>query len=188
MTVTAQQKEAELQAELLRSTQRNEYKTSKNMREVLRDMFKPNDYVKIKNHLPYPVGWVYTNPEDEVIEQPSAATRRVTFGEPKSRILKSGQSVVVRGGEAYVALVRMFKQYAQVEGKYAQLSNNMPAIESFIGKAYQGLFTADDAMHVIDDEKAPKAQQEYESVDDQLGFKDEDEDIKPKTSAKKSRK
>lgn len=183
--VSVREQEAQLQAELMKATVRGgEHKTSKSIREVLRDMFDPTDYVKLKNFLDYPIGWVYTNPKDEKVEQPSASVRRVTFGQPKSRILKPGEVCVVMGGEAYVAIPRVFKQYAQQNGGLSKMSNSMPLMEEFISSMYLGKFDASDAMQVIDsgDEPVKKTKKSTkkavdvpmpDDVDNPLGFADE---------------
>lgn len=182
--VSVREQEAQLQAELMKATVRGgEHATSKSIREVLRDMFDPTDYVKLKNFLDYPIGWVYTNPKDEKVEQPSASVRRVTFGQPKSRILKPGEVCVVMGGEAYVAIPRVFKQYAQQNGGLS-MSSSMPLMEEFISRMYLGKFDASDAMQVIDSEDEPTKKTKKstkkavdvpmpDDVDNPLGFADE---------------
>jgi len=48
------------------------------IREALMEYFSPTDLVTIKNPFDFNTGWVYSDPKDIKIEQPSAETRRVT--------------------------------------------------------------------------------------------------------------
>lgn len=120
--------------------------------ETLHTYFAPTDLVTIKNPFDFDTGWVYSDPKDIVIEQPSAETRRV-YGigiDPetgkryqKTRILHAHESVVVQGWEAYVGLTRFFKQWVQSEYTNERLSgamNNPSVFKQFMDKVYDGIF------------------------------------------------
>ena len=81
--------------------------------EKLHSMFRRNDLVRIKNIDDKPSGYVFVNPDDELVERPDKATRRVTPGKPQAVVLQSGETKVVPGWQAYIALDRMWKEYAQ---------------------------------------------------------------------------
>ena len=118
----------------------------RSLRERLQDMFRGDDLVKIKNFTSYSVGWVYSDPKDINVEQPDKITRRITgIGRDyqKARVLKPGETKVVPGWEAYVGLVRFFKDYAQHEFKGETLQGAMNSYEEhtkFIEKAYLGVY------------------------------------------------
>lgn len=116
--------------------------------EELHTYFAPTDLVRVKNPFDFDTGWVYSDPKDIVVEQPSPETRRV-YGigvDPKTgrnyqktRILHAGEELVLQGWEAYVALTRFFKQWAQI--KYAPGDiNNMVRFHEFMDKVYCSVY------------------------------------------------
>ena len=54
--------EDSLTQDLDSSTRGTEVVSSRSMREILRGMFDPSDYVKLTNPFAYSMGWLYANP------------------------------------------------------------------------------------------------------------------------------
>lgn len=104
-------------------------------------MFRRNDLVRIKNIDDKPSGYVFVNPDDELVERPDRATRRVTPGKPQAVVLQSGETKVVPGWQAYIALDRMWKEYAQ---RRSSAERNMisddAARDVFLDKSFLGVF------------------------------------------------
>ena len=111
------------------------------MGEKLHDMFRRNDLVRIKNIDDKPSGYVFVNPDDELVERPDRATRRVTPGKPQAVVLQSGETKVVPGWQAYIALDRMWKEYAQ---RRSSAERNMISDDAerdvFLDKSFLGVF------------------------------------------------
>lgn len=110
--------------------------------ELLHTYFAPTDLVTVKNPFDFDTGWVYSDPKDITIEQPSPETRRVYgIGREfaKTRILHAGESVVLQGWEAYVGLTRFFKQWAQTVYGAGDM-NNPARFREFMNKAYGGIY------------------------------------------------
>lgn len=141
-----------MNAESLLEGVRGNNNQSKGIREVVAELFKPLDYVTITNFTDFDWGWVYTDPSEEVVSQPDSATRRVQFGPAKSRVLKPGESVIVPGWEAYIALTRCFKHYAQVRAQesesvtYGIVSQSSEEMDSFLRKAFGGIYNPNAAF------------------------------------------
>lgn len=134
------QAEQQLQEQLLAGVQGNQKQQGK-IRDQLREMFNPDDYVTIANPFDHVTGWAYVDPAEERAERPDKTTKRMHFGKPRTRILQPGQQVVIHGWEAYIALGRMFKEYAQSQGgNMIIVLTSQKEIESFLGKAYKGVF------------------------------------------------
>lgn len=170
-----QEVEQQLQEQLLAGVQGNQKQQGK-IRDQLREMFNPADYVTIANPFEHVTGWAYVDPAEEVNERPDKTTKRTTFGKPKTRILRVGEKVVIHGWEAYIALGRMFKEYAQSKGgSMIIVLNSQKEIESFLAKAYLGVFDPNAQLNAIN---AQQAAQEIEAakqpapapVADPLGF------------------
>ena len=122
--------------------------------EILHTYFAPTDLVTIKNPFNFDTGWVYSDPKDIQIEQPSPETRRVYgIGREfaKTRILHAGESVVLQGWEAYVGLTRFFKQWAQIE-KEPQAMNNMEFFRDFMRKVYVGIYDPNASLKTVETE------------------------------------
>ena len=122
--------------------------------ESLHKYFAPTDLVTIKNPFNFDTGWVYSDPKDITIEQPSPETRRVYgIGREfaKTRILHAGESVVLQGWEAYVGLTRFFKQWAQIE-KEPQAMNNMEFFRDFMRKVYVGIYDPNASLKTVETE------------------------------------
>lgn len=120
---------------------RGDNKTSKGIREAVGELFKPNELVTIRNPFDHTTGWVYVDPSDESIQQPDKATRRVEYGEPQARTIEPGEKVTIPGWEAYIALSRMFKEYAQEAGSnVGVVMASGESIDDFISKSYIGIF------------------------------------------------
>ena len=115
------------------------------IRESLMEYFSPTDLVVVKNPFTFHTGWVYSDPKDIRVEQPSAETRRV-YGigreYAKTRILRSGAELVVPGWEAYVGLARFFKQWCQEQykGNIDVAINNPATFKQFMKLVYGGKF------------------------------------------------
>ena len=122
--------------------------SKKLMVDLLHDKFGADALVKIKNFTKRKTGWVYSdrtpveNGGTFRIEQPNEFTRRVWQGEQKVRVLEPGKTVVVPGWEAYVGLVRFFKQYIAEEfsGKMGVMMNSPKEQMDFIDKAFVGIY------------------------------------------------
>lgn len=115
------------------------------IREALMGYFSPTDLVTIKNPFSFHTGWVYSDPKDVRVEQPSAETRRVYgIGREfaKTRVLRAGQDIVIPGWEAYVGLTRFFKQWCQekYKGNIAVAINNPATFRQFMKLVYGGKF------------------------------------------------
>lgn len=142
------------------------------LRERLQEMFRGDDLVKVKNFTSYNVGWVYSDPKDINVEQPDKITRRITgIGRDfqKARVLKPGETKVIPGWEAYVGLVRFYKDYAQHEFKGNTLQGAMNSYEEqskFINKAYLGVYDPNE------DVKTEEKKSAKEELDQDLGLTD----------------
>ena len=178
--------EQELAEQLLNGVQ-TKSQASTDMRENLHDLFKPNDYVIVKNPFNHSTGWVCVNPSEEVNERPDKISKLTTFGKPKSRVLKVGERVVVHGWEAYVGITRMFKEYAQEKGGNLQvILSSQLEISSFIDSAYDGIFDPEKMLNATNAQTAAQEikQRPVEVSDnalESLGFDDKKEDSGKKT-------
>lgn len=116
--------------------------SKKLMVDLLHDRFGADDLVKIKNFTKRKTGWVYSDQRSLRVEQPNEFTRRVWQGEQKVRVLEPGQTVIVPGWEAYVGLVRFYKQYIGEEysGKMGVMMNSPKEQSDFIDKAFVGVY------------------------------------------------
>lgn len=116
--------------------------SKKLMVDLLHDRFEADDLVKIKNFTKRKTGWVYSDQKTTKIEQPNEFTRRVWQGEQKVRVLKPGETIIVPGWEAYVGLVRFYKQYIAEEhsGKMGVMMNSPKEQSDFIDKAFVGVY------------------------------------------------
>lgn len=122
--------------------------SKKLMVDLLHERFGADDLVKIKNFTKRKTGWVYSDrkPVEQGgtfrIEQPNEFTRRVWQGEQKVRVLEPGQTVIVPGWEAYVGLVRFYKQYIAEEysGKMGVMMNSPREQSDFVDKAFVGVY------------------------------------------------
>lgn len=139
----AQDRTADLEASLLQGA-RGVQNNTENMLERLGKTFKPGQMVTIRNILPEPFGWVYTDPGETVITQPDSATRRVEYGAPKARTLEPDATKTIQGWEAYIALERMWKAYAQLDiEKISFVLTSSQEMDSFLDKAFVGVFDPD---------------------------------------------
>lgn len=156
--------------------------SKKLMVDLLHEKFGADALVKIKNFTKRKTGWVYSdrtpveNGGTFRIEQPNEFTRRVWQGKQKVRVLEPGQVVIVPGWEAYVGLVRFFKQYVSEEfsGKMSVMMNSPQAQSEFIEKAYMGLYDPNEPEVKVDAKK---------EVENDLGLVDAKD--KPKEKASK---
>ena len=155
-------------AELLRGA-RGTTSDSKSFRELLGDTFSGTKIVTIKNILTKEFGYVYTDPEDEVVEQPDTATRRVYFGEPKARVLDVGETVTIQGWEAYIALGAMWKEYAISTGSIGTTLSDTNAMREFLSKAYLGIFDPNSVNGSKKVKSTPSVKKAVEKSED-LGF------------------
>lgn len=139
----AQDRTADLEASLLQGA-RGVQNNTENMLERLAKTFKPIDLVTIRNVLPEPFGWVYTDPSETTITQPDSATRRVEFGAPKASSLEVDGTKTIPGWQAYIALERMWKAYAQLDiEKISFVLTSSQEMDAFLSKAFVGVFDPD---------------------------------------------
>lgn len=144
------------------------------LRERLQAMFRGDDLVRVKNFTTYKVGWVYSDPKDIEVEQPDKVTRRINGigkGYQRARILKPGEIKIIPGWEAYVGLVRFFKDYVQheFEGKSLQGAiNSYEEQAKFIKKAYLGVYDPNE------DTKEEEKKTAKEELDSDLGLTSKD--------------
>ena len=115
---------------------------TKTVREFLDDYFTGSDLVTITNPMSYDTGWVFADPKSERVEQPDKNTRRVYHAERQAKVLKPGQSITIPGWQAYIALDRMWKDYAQREhaGNVGITLSSPVEMAAFVDKAYMGIF------------------------------------------------
>ena len=167
--------EQQLQEQLLSGVQGNTRQAGK-IRDILRDMFDPNDYVTVANPFDHMTGWAYVDPAEERMERPDKTTKRMHFGKPKTRVLKPGEQVVIHGWEAYIALGRMFKEHAQAQGdNMIIVLTSQGEIDKFLNKAYKGVFDPNQQINAINAESAAKDIEDNRPpapapVTDPLGF------------------
>lgn len=142
----------------------------KSLRERLQEMFRGDDLVKVKNFTKYNVGWVYSDPKDVQVEHPDKITQHV-YGigrdYQKARVLKPGETKIIPGWEAYVGLVRFFKDYAQHEFDAKSIQGAINSYEEqtkFIDKAYLGTYDPNEDVRA--EEKATAK----EELDKDLGL------------------
>ena len=116
--------------------------SKKLMVDLLHERFGADDLVKIKNFTKRVTGWVYSDHKTFRLEQPNEFTRRVWQGEQKTRVLEPGKTVIVPGWEAYVGLVRFYKQYIAEEhsGKMGVMMNSPKEQNDFVSKAFVGIY------------------------------------------------
>lgn len=133
------------------------------IREIIMTYFSPTDLVKVKNPFTFHTGWVYSDPKNIRVEQPSAETRRV-YGigreYAKTRILRSGNTIIIPGWEAYVGLTRFFKQWVQEEykGRISVAMNNPATFRQFMKRVYLGIYDPNEGQNTeVDKEAAAKA-------------------------------
>lgn len=146
--------------------------SKKLMVDLLHEKFGADALVKVKNFTKRKTGWVYSDrtPVDEggtfKLEQPNEFTRRIWQGEQKVRVLEPGQTVIVPGWEAYVGLVRFFKQYVGEEhsGQMGVMMNSPKAQNDFIEKAFDGIYDPNEPVEQKDVKK---------EVEKDLGLVDE---------------
>lgn len=138
--------------------------------ELLHTYFAPTDLVTVKNPFDFDTGWVYSDPKDITIEQPSPETRRVYgIGREfaKTRILHAGESVVLQGWEAYVGLTRFFKQWAQTTYGAGDM-NNPARFSEFMNKAYGGIYDPNATNRPIQSEETAR-----QALENDLGLTDD---------------
>lgn len=129
--------------------------SKKLMVDILHDKFGADDLVKIKNFTKRPTGWVYSDQKTLRVEQPNEFTRRVWQGQQKVRVLEPGQTVIVPGWEAYVGLVRFYKQYIAEEfsGKMGVMMNSPVEQQKFIDQAFAGIYDPNEPEEKVDVKK-----------------------------------
>lgn len=139
----AEDRTASLESQLLQGA-RGVQNTTENMLERLSKLFSNTDLVTIKNILPEKFGWVYTDPKETKVIQPDSVTRRVEYGDAKVRTLEPGETKTIPGWEAYIALERMWKMYAQQDmSQISIVLTSSQEMSSFINEAYVGTFDPD---------------------------------------------
>lgn len=140
--------------------------SKQSMIDIIRKKFNADDLVKIKNFTKEKAGWVYSDKKTTIIEQPNEFTRRVWQGQQKVRVLKPNQTVIVPGWEAYVGLVRFYKQWVQSENsdKVNVMMNSPLSQNQFLEKAFVGIYDPNSIEEPEEDVKA--------EVEKDLGLKD----------------
>ena len=140
-------------------------------------MFKRNDLVRVKNIDDKPSGYVFVNPDDEVVQMPNKATRRVIPGKPQAVVLQSGEIKVMYGWQAYIALDRLWKEYAQRRSTAEQsLISDDVARDKFLDESFLGLFDPNATEEVASETPKtvktakPKAAKKAADNGDELGF------------------
>lgn len=130
------------------ATDVNAQGSRKNLLDTLHEMFRPTAMVIVKNFTDFDTGWVYSDPNDLVTEQPDKYTRRDYPGQPRARVLRAGAQIVVQGWEAYIGLTRFFKQYAQLKGgkNISAFMNSQAEHRKFLAKAYGGIFDPNNGL------------------------------------------
>jgi hypothetical protein len=125
--------------------------SKKLMVEYLHDLFGADDLVKIKNFTARKTGWVYSDRRSVTVEQPNEFTRRVWQGQQKVRVVNPGDIVIVPGWEAYIGLVRFYKQYIAEEfgGKMSVMMNSPQSQAEFVSKAFVGVYDPNEPEHEI---------------------------------------
>lgn len=169
--------EQQLQEQLLEGVQ-GSVKQAGKIREQLRSLFEPYDYVTVKNPFERITGWAYVDPATEHVERPDKTTRRVTHGAPQTRVLKPGEQIVIHGWEAYIAIERMFKEYAQQAGNsMTVVISSQVEIDKFIAASFGGVFDPNQQINAINAQQATQAIQAQEAeaakqpqTADPLGF------------------
>lgn len=119
--------------------------SSKRFLDMLHDRFGANDWVVVKNPMRAKTGWIYSDPDPKktIVRQVDSATQHVAHAKPEMKTLGPGQTIKLQGWEAYIALTRMWKQYAQTEFAGEQMSAHMINPDNrvaFINKAYLGIY------------------------------------------------
>lgn len=191
----AEDRTASLESQLLQGA-RGVQNTTENMLERLAKMFTATDLVTIKNILDAPFGWVYTDPRETVVTQPDSVTRRVEYGKPKARTLEPGEKKTIPGWEAYIALERMWKAYAQLDmSRITIVLTSADEMQSFLDEAYVGTFDPDSVggaskpadlgfepqvpaandRSAVAESQLPPAPQLPPTQDPNLGFSNDDE-------------
>ena len=129
--------------------------SKKLMVDLLHDKFGADDLVKIKNFTKRKTGWVYSDQRTLRVEQPNEFTRRVWQGQQKVRVLDPGQTVIVPGWEAYVGMVRFYKQYIAEEfsGKMGVMMNSPVEQQKFIEQAFAGIYDPNEPEEKVDVKK-----------------------------------
>lgn len=140
--------------------------SKKLMVDLLHDKFGADELVKIKNFTKKKTGWVYSEQKSLRIEQPNEFTRRVWQGEQKVRVLEPGKTVIVPGWEAYVGLVRFYKQYIaeNFSGKVGVMMNSPKDQIDFVNQAFVGVYDPNEPEEKVDVKK---------EVEKDLGLVDE---------------
>jgi hypothetical protein len=79
----------------------------------LLDLFKPHEFVTIKNIDDEPIYWQYMPQDGEQVDMtPDGMQKIVTRAEPEMWMIPAGQTEVLVGASAYLALDVMYKTYA----------------------------------------------------------------------------
>lgn len=173
-----QQQQDVLTAEQLLAGAQIQPVSSESLAEKLHKMFKPSDYVRIKNIDEVPSGWIFVDPADELVERPDNVTRRVTPGKPQATVLQPGETKVIPGWQGYIALDRLWKDYAQRHStKDKPIMSNDVAMDNFLSESYLGVFdpnSVNEARPVVNEDLGKTSDSEPDDGD--LGFDDEDLD------------
>lgn len=160
--------------------------SKKLMVDLLHDRFGADDLVKIKNFTNFKTGWVYSDRRTLRVEQPNEYTRRVYQGDQKVRVLNPGDDVIVAGWEAYVGLVRFYKQYVATEfgSKMSVMMNSPESQKEFIDKAFVGIYDPNKPEAVVDVKKEVEKDlgltEEPVTVQDTAPQFEEEPDVKEK--------
>lgn len=145
----------------------------------LRDKFEPEAYVTISNPFGEPTGWIYTDPADENTVFDGKERRTMKIRPPRMRILQSSELKVVSGAEAYVALNRMFNDYAQRKKQLSIMLGSVEALDQFLSKVVVDIKHPGDVTNLLSEATRKSS---GEKTDDNAT---EDEDVPSAESVSK---
>lgn len=142
--------------------------SNESIMERLYKRFRATDFIRVINPDTEPFSWVYSDPKDEIVEQPDRITKHIYPGKPKITTLQPGESRVILGGEGYVMIDAAVKKLIQKNSaKIGVGLRNGVDIEKYIGEVYMGI-TDPFAVN-----NQPQPTTAKTSVEEDLGLADE---------------
>lgn len=156
---------------------------SKRFLDMLHDLFEPEDDVVIYNPFNKKIGWIYSR--KTTIQQIDRETQRAYHERPQIRTLEPKKQVVIRGWEAYIALTRIWKQYAQETFAGESMSAKMKSTakkQEFIDMVYKGKFDPNAELEAEEEVPTPTEA----PAEEKPAPKEDKAEEKPKATAKKA--
>lgn len=156
---------------------------SKRFLDMLHDLFEPEDDVVIYNPFNKKIGWIYSR--KTTIQQVDKETQRAYHERPQIRTLEPKTQVVIRGWEAYIALTRTWKQYAQETFAGESMSAKMKSTankQAFIDMVYKGKYDPNAELEAEEEVPTPTEA----PVEEKPAPKETKAEEKPKAPAKKT--